>query len=393
MTERRLAEKWRPFGETIFTTMTELARSCGALDLSQGYPDFDGPEWVREAAREAIRTGLNQYPPGIGLPELRRAVADSMREEWGLAYDPEAEVTVFSGATEAIFASLQALVSEGDHVLTFAPTYDSYAPSVAAAGGTLTAVPLPFPSWEVDWEALERSVTGRTRLFILNTPHNPTGKVFTREELERLAAFCEAHDLLLLSDEVYEQITLDGVRHLPAPAVAGLRERTVRISSIGKTFSLTGWKVGYAAAPARLTEAIRMPHQFITFATAAPLQAGAAEALRRGRDYYPELRRAYQERLDTLFPVLEAVGLRPARPKGSYFVLCDHRAFGFEDDTAFCRYLAEEIGVAAIPPSYFYPGRNGGRHLVRFCFCKTLERLRAAGERLRGLKGRGGRQT
>ncbi len=383
-----LAEKWRPFGETIFTTMTDLARECRALDLSQGYPNFDGPEWIKEAAMDAIRSGDNQYPPGIGLPRLRRAIARSTREEWELEYDPDREVTVFSGATEAIFASLQGLIAEGDEALTFAPTYDSYAPSVMAAGGILKALPLPFPNWEVDTERLESMVTEKTRVFILNTPHNPTGKVFSRGELESLAAFCEKHGLIMVTDEVYEQITLDGARHIPIASIPGMRERTVRISSLGKTFSLTGWKIGYITAPQELTQAVRMPHQFITFATATPLQIGAAAALERGRDYYPLLRREYEERLDTLFPVLEEVGLSPARPKGTYFILCDQSRFGFEDDVAFCRFLAEKIGVASIPPSYFYEGRSGGRNLVRFTFCKKIETLKEAAGRLVKLKNR-----
>jgi len=383
-----LAAKWRPYGETIFTTMTALARECGALDLSQGYPNFDGPEWIKAAAAEAIAAGENQYPPGIGLPRLRQAIATSTEAEWGLRFDPDLEVTVYSGATEAIFSSVQALVSEGDHVLTFAPTYDSYAPSVMAAGGRLEAIPLPFPRFEIDFDRLERTVTSRTRLFILNTPHNPTGKVLTREELQALGEFCQRHDLLVLTDEVYEQITLDGLRHLSLASIEGMRERTVRISSLGKTFSLTGWKIGYTTAPRALTEAVRMPHQFVTFATATPLQHGAALALERGRDYYPILRREYQERLEMLLGVLEEVGLRPARPQGTYFILCDHSAFGFEDDVAFCRFLAKEIGVAAIPPSYFYAGRSDGKNLVRFCFCKSRETLRQAAERLKKLKAR-----
>lgn len=383
-----LAEKWRPFGETIFTTMTRLANECRAIDLSQGYPNFDGPAWIRQAAAEAIERGKNQYAPGIGIPELREAIQRSTLEEWNLAYDPDSEITVFSGATEAIFASMQGLVAQGDEVLTFSPTYDVYAPSVMAAGGRLHAVPLPFPDYEVDMDRLESLVTGKTRLFILNTPHNPTGKVFKRKELESLAAFCEKHDLIVVTDEVYEQITLDGVRHIPIATLPGMRQRTVRISSLGKTFSLTGWKIGYAMAPPHLTEAVRMPHQFITFATATPLQHGAAAALGMGREYYLELRDEYQERLDTLFPILEKVGLKPSRPQGTYFILCDHTPFGFEDDVAFCRFLTREIGVAAIPPSFFYQDRSMGRELVRFCFCKNLETLREASERLFDLTSR-----
>lgn len=386
-----LAEKWRPFGETIFTTMTQMAHRCGAIDLGQGYPNFDGPEWVKKAAIAAINAGENQYPQGIGVARLREAVAVSTREEWGLEYDPDTEVTIFSGATEAIFASIQALVSTGDEVLTFAPTYDSYAPSVMAAGGTMKALPLPFPGYEVDMDRLEKMVSKRTRLFILNTPHNPTGKVFTRDELAELAAFCQRHDLYVLTDEVYEQITLDGARHVPMASLPGMRERTARISSIGKTFSLTGWKVGYITAAQPLTEAVRMPHQFINFATASPMQHGSAAALEQGSDYYPVLREQYQERLDTLFPVLQKAGLEPSRPLGTYFILCDHGKFGFEDDVAFCRHLAEEIGVAAIPPSYFYEGRSEGRNLVRFSFCKTLQTLEDAAARLMKLGGNDGK--
>ncbi len=377
-----LAEKWRPFGETIFTTMTRLAHECGAIDLSQGYPNFDGPAWIRKAAAEAMERGKNQYAPGIGIPELREAVARSTQEEWNLAYDPDDEVTVFCGATEAIFASMQGLVAQGDEVLAFAPTYDVYAPAVMAAGGRLRAAPLAFPEYKVDMDFLESLVTEKTRIFILNTPHNPTGKVFKPEELEAVASFCRRHDLIVVTDEVYEQITLDGIRHVPIASLPGMRGRTVRISSLGKTFSLTGWKIGYAMAPPPLTEAVRMPHQFITFATATPLQYGAAAALGRGREYYLGLRDEYQERLDTLFPTLVKVGLKPSRPQGTYFILCDHSRFGFGDDVEFCRFLAGEIGVAAIPPSFFYEDRCMGKELVRFCFCKSLETLREASERL-----------
>jgi len=383
-----LAARWRPYCETIFTTITTLARECGAIDLGQGYPNFDGPEWVKAAAADAMARGENQYPPGIGIPRLRQAIADSTREEWGLSYDADSEVTVYSGATEANFASIQALVDPGDEVLTFAPTYDSYAPSVMAAGGTLKALTLPFPGYEVDMDRLESMVTDHTRLLILNTPHNPTGKVFSRAELDALAGLCRRRDLLVLTDEVYEQITLDGHAHVSMASLPGMRERTVRVSSLGKTFSLTGWKIGYSTAPKHLTEAVRMPHQFITFATASPLQHGAAAALEEGSSYYPLLRREYQERLDALFPVLEGAGLKPARPQGTYFILCDHGRFGFEDDVAFCRYLAKEIGVAAIPPSYFYEGRSAGRNLVRFCFCKTQATLLEAAGRLKNLKPR-----
>jgi N-succinyldiaminopimelate aminotransferase len=372
------------FGTTIFTEMTRLAAEHGAVNLAQGFPDFDGPGFAKEAAIAAIRRGLGQYARMSGVPELHLALAAKYRRDWELDYEADAEFTVTSGATEAIFAAIQGLCNPGDEVLLFEPYYDSYRAAIAMAGAVPRFVTLEAPDWTFEPKKLERAATKKTRAILLNTPHNPTGKVFSREELEFLAALCRERDLVCITDEVYEHLVYEG-EHLPIAKLPEMRERTITISSFGKTFSLTGWKVGWAAGPPALQEAVRAAHQFITFATATPLQHGAAVALTVGRDYYEILNDTYRRKRDYLARELARIGFAVKPPAGTYYICADFRPLGFADDVAFCRNMVEKIGVAAIPPSVFYEHPERGQGYVRFAFCKKDETLETAVARLRRL--------
>jgi len=380
-----LSRRLQGFGTTVFAEMTRLAQLHGAVNLGQGFPDFDGPDFVKQAAAEAIASGHNQYARMAGTPELTRAVAAHQRRFRGLDYDAEHEVTVYSGATEAIASAMQALLDPGDEVVLFEPFYDSYRASVAMAGGVSKVVTLRTPGFGFDPAELRQAVTARTRLLLLNSPHNPTGRVFGREELEEIAGLCRERDLLLLSDEVYEHIVHEGA-HLSPAALDGMRERTVVISSAGKTFSLTGWKVGWSCAPEPLTRVLRTAHQFVTFCTATPLQHAVAAALAADDGYFRELAGGYTRRRDRLCQGLADIGFGVLPPQGTYFVLADIRPLGFDDDVAFCLTLPERAGVVAVPPTAFYVNREEGRHLARFAFCKSEATLDEALRRLRGLR-------
>ena len=381
---KRLLE---PFGVSVFTEFTELANRHRAINLSQGFPDFDGPDTLMAAAYEAMRAGHNQYAPSHGIPQLRAAVAGKARRLYGIEADPDAEVTVFSGATEALFSSIMGLVGQGDEVVLFEPTYDSYPPCVAMAGGTVRTVPLRFPDFALDEVELEAAMGESTKLMVLNTPMNPTGKVFDPGELAAIARLAEKYDAYVLCDEVYEHLCYEGHRHVPLATLDGMRDRTVTISSTAKTFSMTGWKVGYAIASPPLSEAIRRAHQFVTFATATPLQHAMAAAIDDGDGYYAEFLAAYVRRRDLMLGYLREAGFGVIDPQGTYYVMADIRPLGFDDDVEFCRYLPREVGVAAIPVSAFYEGRREGRNVVRFAFCKRREVLERAGERLINLGG------
>ena len=382
----RIASRISGFGTTIFTEMTRLAIRHGAINLSQGFPDFDGPEFAKEAAIAAIRAGHGQYARMTGIPELHAALSAKLRRDRGLEYAADDEITVTSGATEAIYASVQAICDPGDEVVLFEPFYDSYVASVRMAGAVPRVVELEAPDWSCDAAALRRAFGPRTRAVLLNTPHNPTGKVYSRSELEVLAGLCREHDAVCIADEVYEDLVFDG-EHVSIASLPGMRERTITISSFGKTFSLTGWKVGWAAAPPQLTAAVRAAHQFITFATATPLQHGAAAALASaGADYYGTLVAEYRTRRDYLVRELGRIGFAVRPPAGAYFVAADFRAFSDADDRTFARRLIEEVGVATIPPSVFYENPERPRRWVRFAFCKKMETLEKAVERLQKLR-------
>ncbi len=370
MRQDPLTRRMAGIGTSIFADMTALAVRHGAVNLGQGFPDFDGPEFVREAAVAAIRAGHNQYARPWGLPELVRAVARHRERFYDLRFDAEDEVTVFAGATEALFATLQALFEPGDEAILFEPYYDSYRPALALAQARVKTVVLQPPRFEFDPSDLERAIGPNTRAIVLNTPHNPTGKVFTRGELEIVADICRRHDLLAITDEVYEHLTF-GMEHVPLASLAGMRDRTVMISSAGKTFGLTGWKIGYACAAAPLTRAIRMVHQFVTYTNGTPFQHAVAAGLESSREYFDRFAEDYRHRRDRLCAGLHEAGFRVKVPEGTYFVVADIRPLGYEDDLSFCRELPARAGVAAIPVSAFCAPDTPIRNYVRFAFCKT----------------------
>ncbi|MDQ0762632.1 N-succinyldiaminopimelate aminotransferase [Streptomyces canus] len=384
---RRLAE----FGTTIFAEMSALALQTGSINLGQGFPDTDGPEEVREAAVRALRDGRgNQYPPGPGVPELRTAIAAHQERRYGLSYDPDTEVLVTAGATEAIAAALLALVEPGDEVVALEPYYDSYAACIAMAGGTRVPVTLR-PHFEggarfrLDLDELRAAVTDRTRLLLINTPHNPTGTVLTREELTAIAELAVERDLLVVTDEVYEHLVFDEAEHLPLATFPGMRERTVTIGSAGKTFSFTGWKVGWITADGPLVAAVRTAKQYLTYVSAGPFQYAIAEALRLPDTYFDSFRADLQRKRDLLGDGLRAAGFEVYQPQGTYFITTDIAPFGEKDAYAFCRSLPERCGVVAVPNSVFYDDPNAGRSQVRFTFCKRDDVLTEATSRLQRL--------
>jgi N-succinyldiaminopimelate aminotransferase len=382
-----LTSRLRDIGTSIFAEMTQLAVRHQAVNLGQGFPDFDGPDFVKEAAVAAIRAGHNQYCRTSGLPELVRAIAAHQRRFYSLDYDPETEVTVYAGATEGICATLQGLVEAGDEVVLFEPFYDAYPAALAMAGAVPRVVTLGGPEFRYDPAALEAVVGPRTRALLLNSPNNPAGKVFARDELAHLAEVCRRHDILAITDEVYEHIIFEG-EHIPLASLPGMRERVVTISSTGKTFGLTGWKIGYSCAPPAISAALRTAHQFITFCNATPFQHALVAALEAGDAYYQALGADYRARRDRLCRGLAEAGFRVLTPAGTYFAQADIRPLGYEDDVDFCRELPARVGVAAIPTSAFYRNRAEGRHLVRFAFCKTDATLDEAIRRLKGLRPR-----
>ncbi|MEU9358877.1 pyridoxal phosphate-dependent aminotransferase [Streptomyces sp. NPDC048301] len=381
---RSLAE----FGTTIFAEMSALAARTGAINLGQGFPDTDGPEEIREVAARAVLSGLgNQYPPGPGIPELRSAVAAHQARFHGLEYDPDAEVLVTTGATEAIAATLLALLEPGDEVVALEPYYDSYAACVAMAGGVRVPVTLrpQEGAYRLDLDELRAAVTPRTRLILLNTPHNPTGTVLTREELSAIAELACERDLLVVTDEVYEHLVFEG-EHIPIASFPGMRERTVTISSAGKTFSLTGWKIGWITASPDLVTAVRSAKQFLTYVSGGPLQYAVAEALRLPDSYFAGLREDLRAKRDLLSAGLAEAGFTVYEPAGTYFVTTDIRPLDEGGDGfAFCRSLPERCGVVAVPNAVFYDHREQGAPFVRFAFCKRQEVLEEAVSRLKRL--------
>ncbi|MFF7472625.1 pyridoxal phosphate-dependent aminotransferase [Streptomyces sp. NPDC008092] len=381
---RRLAE----FGTTIFAEMSALALRTGAINLGQGFPDTDGPEEVREAAVRALREGRgNQYPPGPGVPELRTAVAAHQQRRYGLSYDPDAEVLVTAGATEAIAAALLALLEPGDEVVALEPYYDSYAASIAMAGGIRVPVTLrpDAGAFRLDLDELRAAVTPRTRLLLVNTPHNPTGTVLTRTELTAIAELAVERDLLVVTDEVYEHLVYDEAEHVPLATLPGMRGRTVTIGSAGKTFSFTGWKVGWVTSPPELVTAVRSAKQFLTYVASGPFQYAVAEALALPDAYFEAFRRDMQTKRDILAAGLTEAGFEVYDTAGTYFITTDIRPLGETDGFAFCRSLPERAGVVAIPNAVFYDHREAGAPFVRFAFCKRAEVLKEAAERLRQL--------
>jgi aspartate/methionine/tyrosine aminotransferase len=384
-----VADRFRPFGSSVFAETTRLAVKHGAVNLSQGFPDFDGPSLAKDAAIEAIRAGHSQYARMIGIPPLNAAIAARWEREGKGRIDPETEVTVTTGCSEGIINTLVGLLNPGDEVIVFEPFFDFYTAGAAMAGATCRFVTLHPPrepgrtAFWFDPEELTSAFTPRTRAIIVNTPHNPTGKVFTRAELEFIADLCIKHDVTVITDEVYDQLIFDeSLPHISMATLPGMRERTITLNSLGKTFSLTGWKIGWAIAPPPLTAAVRACHQFMTFSSATPLQHGAAAIINDPGSFAHETASLLKRNRDRLAAALAAAGLTVFPSYSTYFLMADHAAMGYGDDRAFVQHLIEHVGVAAIPPTAFYGNRHLGASLVRFAFCKKQETVDEAIHRL-----------
>lgn len=399
-----VAERFRSFGKSIFAEMTAMAAAHKAVNLSQGFPDFDGPAIAREAAIAAINAGHSQYARMIGVPALNQAIARSWARAGRGEIDPEAHVTVTAGCSEAIGAALVGLLNPGDEVIVFEPYFDFYTACAAMAGAVPRVVTLhppaasgpalggpavpagssPSGDFWFDVSQLRAAFTPRTRAIFVNTPHNPTGKVFSRSELELIAGLCRQHNVVAICDEVYEHLTFDASRpHISLATLPGMWERTITLSSLGKTFSLTGWKVGWSIAPPALTACVRAAHQFMVFSGSTPMQHGAIAVLDSGDEYIAGLRRLYASNRDILSDTLRGCGLTVFPSYSTYFLMADHTSLGYADDRDFCEHLTKSVGVAAIPPGVFYLTRGLGKNLVRFAFCKREETMREACERLR----------
>jgi aspartate/methionine/tyrosine aminotransferase len=386
----RVSQKAGRFTESVIREMTREANKHGAVNLSQGFPDFPAPADLKRAAAAAISDDVNQYAVTWGAKDFRDAISDKTRWFLGLDYDPEREITVTCGSTEGMIAAMMATVDPGEEVVVFEPFYENYAPDAILSGATPRYVPLRAPDWTFDPEELRAAFNARTKAIILCNPNNPTGKVFMREELEFIASLCREFDALCFTDEIYEHIVYPRadreVEHISMAQLEGMKERTLVVNSMSKTYSVTGWRVGYVLAPPDVTNAVRKVHDFLTVGAAAPLQRAGAYALRMPPSYYEELGREYERRRDLLLPVLEDVGFKVFRPDGAYYVMTDISAFGFRDDVEFTRHLIQQVGVACVPGSSFYSRPELGARQVRFCFCKKDETLEAAADRLRKLQ-------
>lgn len=391
MTRPRTSRKAASFSESVIREMTRLALAHGAVNLSQGFPDFPAPDMLKDAACDAIRGDINQYAVTWGTKALRDAIAADRERRLGTVIDPDRDVTVCCGSTEAMIATLLAIVDPGDEVIVFEPYYENYGPDAILSGATPRFVRLrppagPGDDWTFDADELTAAFSNRTRAIVINTPNNPTGKVFTRAELELIAGLCQRWDVVAVTDEIYEHIVFDGHAHVSLAAMDGMCDRTVTINSLSKTFSVTGWRVGWAIAPAEIAGAIRKVHDFLTVGAAAPLQAAAASALQAPPEYYTRLAASYEARRRRLLGILRSAGFVCYEPRGAYYVMTDIRGFGFADDVTFVRHLVTEIGVAAVPGSSFFSDKRHGSQHVRFCFCKKEETLAAAEERLGRMK-------
>jgi len=386
-----LSDKVSQFTESVIREMTRQAMLHGAVNLAQGFPDFAAPAEIKQAARAAIDSDVNQYAITWGAQNLRNAIARQMGVWQGIAFDPEKEITVCCGSTEAMISTLLAVCNIGDEVVIFEPFYENYGPDSVLSGARPRFVKLRPPTsaggeWTFDEKELRAAFDRRTKAIILNTPNNPTGKVFTRAELELIRDLCIEFDVLAITDEIYEHILYDGTEHISMASLEGMRDRTVTINGMSKTYSVTGWRVGWAVAPEKITNAIRKVHDFLTVGAPAPLQEAGAAALSLPAEYYAKLAEGYRVRRDHLIPALEASGFQCFRPRGAYYVMTDTSAFGFADDVEFTRYLVKEIGVAAVPGSSFYRDARDGTRQMRFAFCKKLETLDAAAEKLGKLR-------
>lgn len=381
-----ISRKAQQFTESVIREMTRLAMEHDALNLAQGFPDFSAPEQVKEAAIRAIRSDVNQYSITWGAKEFRQAIAERFERDTGLAIDPERELTVCCGATEAMISSLLAIVDPGEEVVVFEPFYENYGPDSIICGAVPRFVSLRPPAWTFDPEELAAAFNERTRAIVLNTPNNPTGKVFTRSELETIAELCQRWDAYAVSDEIYQYLVYDGAQHISIATLPGMRERSITINSLSKTYSVTGWRVGYAIAPPETSNAIRKMHDFITVGAPAPLQEAGTVALRMPVDYYEKIRQEYAARRDRFLPALEKAGFRCYKPQGAYYIMTDISGFGFANDVEFARYMVREIGVAVVPGSSFYSRPELGSQQIRFCYSKTDATLHEAAQRLMRLQ-------
>jgi aminotransferase len=384
----RVSQKSLRFTESVIREMTRLANQHGAVNLSQGFPDFPAPELIKEAAARAVVADVNQYAITWGAKSLRDALVAKQQRFTGLAFDPEREITVCCGATECMASVMLALVDPGDEVIVFEPFYENYGPDAILSGAVPRFVRLREPDWSFDPAELAAAFNARTRAVVVNTPNNPTGKVFSRVEMEQIAALCRKWDVVCVTDEIYEHILYDGAEHVSMAGLDGMRERTVTISGLSKTWSVTGWRIGWCLAPPELTNAIRKVHDFLTVGAPAPLQEAAAVALAMPQDYFRRLADSYRERREFLVPALERAGFKPFSPRGAYYVMTDISSFGFADDVTFARWLVAEGGVAAVPGSSFYSDPAAGSQRLRFHFARKRETLEAAAERLQSLRSR-----
>ena len=386
MSKVRGSLKASQFTESVIREMTRLARQHGAVNLSQGFPDFPAPEPIKAAARQAIEDDINQYAVTWGTPRLRTAIADDWKRRYGTAIDPDTQITVCCGSTETMMATMLGVVDPGDEVIVFEPYYENYGPDAILSGATPRFVPLREPDWSFDPDELAAAFSNQTRAIIINTPNNPTGKVFSREELEIIARLCQQWDVVAITDEIYDRILYDGAVHVPLATLDGMAERTVTINSLSKTFSVTGWRVGWAISPPALASGIRKVHDFLTVGAPAPMQEAGAFALGMDDSYYQDLSAHYAERRNRLLDVLTRSGFECIKPSGAYYIMTDITGFGFRNDVEFVRHLVTEIGVAAVPGSSFYRDPSRGMQKVRFCFCKRDETLAEAERRLAALR-------
>ena len=377
------SQRTSQFTESVIREMTRLAIEHNAVNLAQGFPDFGAPEEIKRAAQEAIAADFNQYAITWGAKPFRDAIAAKYRKWYGMDYDPEREITVCCGATEGMIAALLAVTNPGDEIVIFEPYYENYGPDAFLCDAHRKFVRLRPPDWTFDPDELRRAFTPKTKAIILNSPNNPTGKVFSRAELEVIANLCQEFDVLAITDEIYEHILYDGASHIPIATLPGMQERTVLVNSMSKTYSVTGWRVGFVLAAPDLTDSIRKVHDFLTVGAAAPLQQAGVVALNLPDSYYEKLSVEYQKRRDLLLERLGEAGFQCFRPQGAYYIMADIGKFGDSDDVAFVRRLVKDPGVAAVPGSSFYSDSNAGVALIRFCFCKKYETLKKAGDRLR----------
>jgi aminotransferase len=388
MSRPRTSIKASQFTESVIREMTRLANQHGAVNLSQGFPDFPAPDAIKTAACEAIRGDVNQYAITWGAKALRDAIAADFSRRYGVPVNPETQLTVCCGSTEAMMSTMLAIVDPGDEVIVFEPFYENYGPDAILSGATPRFVTLREPDWSFDPGQLEAAFSNKTRAIIINTPNNPTGKVFTRAELELIARLCQRWGAIAVTDEIYEHILYDGAEHVPMASLDGMADRTVTINSLSKTFSVTGWRVGWTISPPDLAGAIRKVHDFLTVGAAAPLQAAGAKALSLPEAYYRDLAATYRAKRDRLLAILNRAGFACFAPRGAYYIMTDIAGFGFPDDVAFARHLVTNVGVAAVPGSSFYHDPVAGRTKLRFCFCKKDETISAAETRLATLTAR-----